>query len=105
MSGVVDEPGSEPEPDPAPDFESEPPPDPAPEPPPDFESEPEPVPDPLSEPPSDVELARDAEREAELRSFFAQPVPRKWIVGAENALRTGAAPQIPQIVGPSAVTE
>ena len=25
----------------------------------------------------------------ELRSFFAQPEPLKWIVGAENALRTG----------------
>ena len=38
------------------------------------------------------------------RSFFAQPDPLKWIDGAENALRTGAAPQTGQTVGPSAVT-
>ena len=38
------------------------------------------------------------------RSFFAQPDPLKWIEGAENALRTGAAPQTGQRVGPSAVT-
>ena len=38
------------------------------------------------------------------RSFFAQPDPLKWIEGAENALRTGAAAQTGQTVGPSALT-
>lgn len=47
----------------------------------------------------------DADRELELRSFLAQPVPLKWIVGAVKALRTGAAPQTAQTVGPSAVSE
>jgi hypothetical protein len=70
-------------------------------------SEPEPAAsDPELDPPSaEAEAALDAERAAVLRSFFAQPLPRKWIVGAEKALRTGAAPQIGQTVGPSAVTE
>lgn len=64
------------------------------------------VPESEPEPPSDdAAAALDAEREAELRSFFAQPVPLKWNVGAENALRTGAAPQMGQVAGPSAVTE
>jgi hypothetical protein len=60
--------------------------------------------DPPSEEPSDDE-AGDADRRFALRSFLAQPVPLKWIVGAVKALRTGAAPQIGQTVGPSAVTE
>jgi hypothetical protein len=68
-------------------------------------------PDPASlspelDPPSvEADAAFDADREAVLRSFFAQPLPLKWIVGAENALRTGVAPQIGQLVGPSAVTD
>jgi hypothetical protein len=62
----------------------------------------EPEADPLS---ADADAAFEAERDAELRSFFAQPLPRKWIVGAENAFRTGPAPQTGQLVGPSAVTE
>jgi hypothetical protein len=61
----------------------------------------DPGPDPLSAP----EAALAAEREAVLRSFFAQPLPLKWIVGAEKALRTGLAPQTGQLVGPSAMTE
>jgi hypothetical protein len=77
--------------------------------------DPLPFPDPDSAPPpSEAELdplsaeadaAFEAERDAELRSFFAQPLPRKWIVGAENAFRTGPAPHTGQVVGPSAVTE
>jgi hypothetical protein len=63
----------------------------------------------LSAPPSElvVELtaSRDFERAAAPRSFFAHPEPLKWIVGAEKALRTGDAPQIGQLVGPSALTE
>ncbi len=58
-----------------------------------------------SDPPSEAAAARVEERDAELRSFFAQPVPLKWIVGAVNALRTGDAPHTGQLVGPSAVTE
>ena len=38
------------------------------------------------------------------RSFFAQPEPLKWIDGAENPFRTGAAPHTGQTVGPSALT-
>jgi hypothetical protein len=60
--------------------------------------------DPPSDEPSDDE-AGDADRRFAVRSFLAQPVPLKWIVGAVKALRTGAAPQIGQTVGPSAVTE
>jgi hypothetical protein len=80
--------------------------------------EPEPEPEPVSapslesEPEPELEAAlpsADAagveERAVVLRSFFAQPLPLKWIVGAVNALRTGAAPQIGQLDGPSAVTE
>ena len=59
-------------------------------------------PDPLS---ADADAAFEAERDAELRSFFAQPLPLKWIVGAETAFRTGEAPQMGHVVGPSAVTE
>jgi hypothetical protein len=62
-------------------------------------------PDPASDPPSEAAAARVEERDAELRSFFAQPVPLKWIVGAVKALRTGDAPHTGQLVGPSAVTE
>src|SRR5436190_613885 len=39
------------------------------------------------------------------RSFFAQPEPLKWIVGAVTAFRTGAASQTGQVSGPAAVTE
>ena len=65
---------------------------------------------PLSEPaPSGplpaVTPSRAFERAAAPRSFFAQPLPLKWIVGGANAFRTGEAPQIGQAVGPSAVTE
>ncbi|HXI81248.1 MAG TPA: hypothetical protein VNM34_10585 [Verrucomicrobiae bacterium] len=72
--------------------------------------DPESPPPPASEPELDplsaaADAALEAEREAELRSFFAQPLPRKWIVGAENAFRTGPAPHTGQLVGPSAVTE
>jgi hypothetical protein len=71
---------------------------------------PEPPPSPASEPELEplsaaADAAFEAERDAVLRSFLAQPVPLKWNVGAEKALRTGAAPQIGQTVGPSAVTE
>ena len=62
----------------------------------------EPDPDPLS---AAADAAFEAERDAELRSFFAQPLPLKWIVGAEKAFRTGDAPQMGHSVGPSAVTE
>lgn len=87
---------------------------------PDFAPSPlsDPEPEPVSAPSLDPELepepevaspSADAagvdERAVVLRSFFAQPLPRKWIVGAEKALRTGAAPQIGHTVGPSAVTE
>ena len=54
---------------------------------------------------SDEDALVDGDRDVELRSFFAQPDPLKWIVGAVNALRTGAAPQTGQLAGPSAVTE
>ena len=65
-----------------------------------------PSPEPDPDPPSpDADAAFAAEREAELRSFLAQPLPLKWMLGAENDLRTGAAPQIGQLVGPSAVTD
>lgn len=64
-----------------------------------------PDPDPLPEPPSDdAEAARAADRAVAPRSFFAQPVPLKWIVGAENALVTGPPWQTGQDVGPSAWT-
>ena len=89
LSPVDPEPLSVPEPASAPPSEPEPP-----------VSEPDPDP-----PSAEAEAALDAARVAVLRSFFAQPLPRKWIVGAEKALRTGEAPQIGQAVGPSAVTE
>jgi hypothetical protein len=69
---------------------------------PSLEPEPEPEPEPAL--PS-ADAAGVEERAVVLRSFFAQPLPLKWIVGAVNALRTGAAPQIGQLDGPSAVTE
>lgn len=55
------------------------------------------APSPESDDARRLELADD-------RSFLAQPEPLKWIEGAENALRTGAAPQIGHDSGPSAVT-
>jgi len=71
-------------------------------PPPASAPEPEPDPDPLS---AAADAAFEAERAAELRSFLAQPLPLKWIVGAEKALRTGDAPQIGHVSGPLAVTD
>jgi hypothetical protein len=62
----------------------------------------------LSDPPPSepaVAASRDLDLAAVPRSFFAQPLPLKWIVGGANALRTGDAPQIGHAVGPSAVTE
>jgi hypothetical protein len=69
---------------------------------PSVEAEPEPEPEPAV--PS-AEAAGFEERAAVLRSFFAQPLPLKWIVGAVNALRTGDAPQIGQLDGLSADSE
>ena len=68
-------------------------------------SEPPPSEPPPSEPPPAGTPSRAFERAAAPRSFFAQPLPLKWIVGGANALRTGEAPQIGQAVGPCAVTE
>jgi hypothetical protein len=51
-----------------------------------------------------VVAALAADRELVLRSFFAQPLPLKWIDGAEKAFRTGLAWQIGQASGPGAVT-
>jgi hypothetical protein len=67
-------------------------------------------PDALSEPPPSALLAvlaesRDLDLAAAPRSFLAQPLPLKWIVGGAKALRTGEAPQMGHAVGPSAVTE
>jgi len=66
--------------------------------------------DALSEPaPSELLPAladsRDLDLAAAPRSFLAQPLPLKWIVGGAKALRTGEAPQMGHAVGPSAVTE
>jgi hypothetical protein len=41
---------------------------------------------------------------AELRSFFAQPEPLKWIVGGVNALRSVEAPQRGHRSGPDSFT-
>jgi len=38
------------------------------------------------------------------RSFFAQPVPLKWIAGAANAFFTGPPPHRAHVVGSSAYT-
>ena len=66
----------------------------------------DPSPDPAAEPDAESDDAAGlCEREVELRSFLAQPDPLKWIDGALNAFRTGAAPQTGQRSGPSAVTE
>jgi hypothetical protein len=64
----------------------------------------------FSEPPASgplpvVAASRDLDRAAVPRSFFAQPLPLKWIVGGAKALRTGEAPQMGHAVGPSAMTE
>jgi hypothetical protein len=66
--------------------------------------EPDPEPDPEPALPS-ADAAGVEERDVVVRSFFAHPLPLKWIVGAVTAFRTGAAPQIGQLIGPSAVTE
>lgn len=57
--------------------------------------------------PSSPELvaAPAAGRDDVLRSFLAQPLPLKWIVGALNALRTGPAPHTGQASGPLPLTE
>jgi hypothetical protein len=94
------------DPDPLSVAEVAPPPASAPESEPESEPEPEPEPEPEAEPLSAAaDAAFEAERAAELRSFLAQPLPLKWIVGAEKALRTGDAPQIGQLSGASAVTD
>jgi hypothetical protein len=61
-------------------------------------------PDPPLEPSSDADAVA-AGRDEVLRSFFAQPLPLKWMDGALNALRTGAAPQTGQDSGAGPVTE
>jgi len=43
-------------------------------------------------------------RAAELRSFFAQPEPLKWIVGGAKPFRTGPLPHEGHCVGPAAST-
>jgi hypothetical protein len=81
-------------------------------------SAPDPLPaPPLSElalepePPSPVDASLalvavdEDDRAEELRSFFAQPLPLKWIDGAENALRTGDAPHTGHASGPVPDTE
>jgi len=60
------------------------------------------APSPLEDPPS--EPLDDDFRALAPRSFFAQPDPLKWIVGAVNALRTSWLPQIGQLVGPASLT-
>jgi len=56
----------------------------------------------LSDPPASA--LRDA-ADAECRSFLAQPVPLKWIVGAAIALRiVPSAPHDGQNVGPESWT-
>ena len=82
---------------------------PASEPAPDSAADPESEPAPwfasLAGPPSAApDDACDVARALELRSFLAQPDPLKWIVGAENALRTGPRWQTGQVAGPSAKT-
>jgi hypothetical protein len=71
---------------------------------PSLEPEPEPALDPEPVLPS-AAAAGVEERAVVLRSFFAQPLPLKWIVGAVKALRTGEAPQIGQLDGLSADSE
>jgi hypothetical protein len=46
----------------------------------------------------------DFRAELELRSFFAQPVPLKWMLGALNALRIVVAPQLGHRSGPASFT-
>jgi hypothetical protein len=58
--------------------------------------------DPPFEPLPTVAPSRAAFRDAAPRSFFAQPLPLKWIVGGANALRTGPLWQTGQCVGPGA---
>jgi hypothetical protein len=59
----------------------------------------EPLEVPLSDP-----LDDDAFRALAPRSFFAQPEPLKWIVGALNAFRTSWLPQTGQLVGLASYT-
>jgi hypothetical protein len=68
------------------------------------EPDPEPAPLVASEPLSAAALACEADRALVLRSFFAQPVPLKWIVGAEKALRSVPTWQAGQVAGPAAWT-
>jgi hypothetical protein len=68
---------------------------------------PSPLVDPASEPlevPLSDPLDDDAFRALAPRSFFAQPEPLKWIVGAVNAFRTSWLPQTGQLVGPASLT-
>ena len=62
----------------------------------------EPVAEPVAEPSSPPAAALVLDAFADDRSFFAQPVPLKWIDGAEKALRTGAAAQTGHASGPPA---
>ena len=62
----------------------------------------EPVAEPVADPSSPPAAALVLDAFADDRSFFAQPVPLKWIDGAEKALRTGAAAQTGHASGPPA---
>ena len=55
-------------------------------------------------PPDDVSVAPDDFRLLDPRSFFAQPEPLKWIVGAAMALRTSWLPHTGQLVGLASLT-
>src|SRR3954451_23163304 len=59
---------------------------------------------PLSDDDESLDDEDDFRADVELRSFFAQPVPLKWMLGALNALRTVAAPQFGQRSGPASYT-
>jgi hypothetical protein len=63
----------------------------------------DPLSDPVEEPPSEP-LEDDDFRALAPRSFFAQPDPLKWIVGAVNALRMSVLPQTGQLAGPASLT-
>jgi hypothetical protein len=56
----------------------------------------------VSEP--DESALEELELGAGRRSFFAQPVPLKWIAGAVIPFRTGPLPHCGHVAGPSAWT-
>jgi hypothetical protein len=60
------------------------------------------LPDPSPLPSDEVVFADDGAAVAR-RSFFAQPLPLKWMAGGANALRTGPSPHNGQLVGPSSL--